>query len=277
MSYNDGGFYFLQPVGSGYGAVTLRNRGYGADRPSFGDEKLSVANLDAIVAKAKKHADNTYTHAWALPVATKQRADAEKKWAKALDAYNTVVHMRDSAKLNGVKWKVKGLPEYLRNTLGDWIKANIIAPRYPGYPATPAAGSSTCTADLCNQPAAERAAHRRLPAAGMTLARPFSASASSAPSSAPAATPYTTPYTTPYAPSQEAVTVMGPQSVPTGAQQEAAQEQASLQQDVSAMAYSATSAPVGIMGFLSTTSGKLVAVGALAGAAYLWSRRRQGA
>lgn len=276
MSYNDGGFYFLQPVGSGYGAVTLRNRGYGADRPSFGDEKLSVANLDAIVAKAKKHADNTYTHAWALPVATKQRADAEKKWAKALDAYNTVVHMRDSAKLNGVKWKVKGLPEYLRNTLGDWIKANIIAPRYPAASTT---GSSTCTAALCNQPAAgnttttERAAHRRLPAAGMTLARPFSASASSAPSSAPAATPYTTPY----APSQEAVTVMGPQSVPTGAQQEAAQEQASLQQDVSAMAYSATSAPVGIMGFLSTTSGKLVAVGALAGAAYLWSRRRQGA
>lgn len=273
MSYNDGGFYFLQPVGSGYGAVTLRNRGYGADRPSFGDEKLSVANLDAIVAKAKKHADNTYIHAGTLPVASKQRADAEKKWAKAHDAYNTVVHMRDSAKLNGVKWKVKGLPAYIRNTFGDWIKANIIAPRYPaastaGNAFVPGAGNTTTT---------DRAAHRRLPAAGMALARPFSASASSAPSSAPAATPYTTPYTTPYAPSQEEVTVMGPQSVPTGAQQEAAQEQASLRQDVSDMAYSATSAPVGIMGFLSTTSGKLVAVGALAGAAYLWSRRRQGA
>ena len=270
MSYNDGGFYFLQPVGSGYGAVTLRNRGYGADRPSFGDEKLSVANLDAIVAKAKKHADNTYIHAGTLPVASKQRADAEKKWAKAHDAYNTVVHMRDSARLNGVKWKVKGLPAYIRNTFGDWIKATIIAPRYPavstaGNAFVPGAGNTTTT---------DRAAHRRLPAAGMALARPFSASASSAPSSAPAATPYTTPY----APSQEEVTVMGPQSVATGAQQEAAQEQASLRQDVSEMAYSATSAPVlGIMGFLSTTSGKLVAVGALAGAAYLWSRRRQGA
>jgi hypothetical protein len=216
MSYNDGGFYFLQPVGSGYGAPTLRGRGYGADRPSFGDEKLSVANLDAIVAKAKKHADNTYIHAGALPVATKQRADAEKKWAKAHDAYNTIVHMRDSAKLNGVKWRVKGLPKYALDAFGDWIKANIIAPRYPGYPAAPAAGAAFVPgAGNTTTTSRSRSSGRPLAAGVLTLARPLSASASSAPASS---APYTTPYTTPYAPSQEAVTVMGPQSVATEAQ-----------------------------------------------------------
>ena len=267
MAYADGGFYFLQPVGSGYGAITLRNRGYGAARPSFGSEKLSVADLTAILAKAKAKADSVYVKMGTLPFFSKERADMETAWRAAFNAYNTLVHMRDSAKRQGTQWHVSGLPSYTREVFGAWIKASLIDPRY---------------ADLAEKAADWRSPEdvRWSPRGGGTRGGVAQAgiggggiggggigggtrSSSSSSSSAPVTEP---------------VTTMGAQPVATEAQKEVAQEQAALRQDVADTVASAGSPPpaAGAMGFLSTTPGKIAAVAVVGGLLYLWDRRKGG-
>ena len=74
MSYHDGGFYFMQPVG--YGAVSLRNgRGYGASRPSYLDETLGERQLKKIVSWQKNYIDNAWSRIGAYTLGTVARVD----------------------------------------------------------------------------------------------------------------------------------------------------------------------------------------------------------
>ena len=188
----------------------------------------------------------------------------ETAWRAAFDAYNTLVHMRDSAKLQGTQWHVSGLPSYTSKVFGDWIKASLIDPRYPtrSIPSGDTSPEDVRWAPRGGGTRGGGVAQTGIGGSGIgggTRAYP-----SSAPSSS---TPVTEP-----------VTTMGAQPVATEAQKEVAQEQEALRRDVADTVASAGSPPpeAGVMGFLSTTPGKIAAVAVVGGLLYLWDRRKGG-
>ena len=129
MAYHDGGFYFLQPVGSGYGALALRNRGYGASQPALRDEKLSAGELTAIQTKYRKHVEQLWAMIGTYNLGSKERAEATKRWENALSALVKLDQVVARSKAGSTQ-TYKNLPERVQGALGDWIKKNLILPRY---------------------------------------------------------------------------------------------------------------------------------------------------
>ena len=280
MSYHDGGFYFMQPVG--YGAVSLRNgRGYGASRPSYLDETLGERQLKKIVSWQKNYIDNAWSRIGAYTLGTVARETAAKEWENATFEAIALGDMAASAK--NLTWRVKNLPKNLAKRFQSWIKGQFIDPRYKaggvsqGQGAVPVAPTRDTVAPRArDRVGATGGTFLSATGSGLRLAQSGTGTATGI----PVATATVTPYTPPGTIDTSTVTTMGPQTVPTEQQATAAMLQASVAQEASAavdqaVAESQMEGPGGVMGFLSTTTGKVAAGAVLLGAFYLWNQSRK--
>jgi hypothetical protein len=275
MSYHDGGFYFMQPVGAGYGAVSLRNgRGYGASRPAYLDETLGERQLKKIVSWQKNYIDNAWSRIGAYTLGTAARETAAKEWANATFEAIALGDMAASAK--NLTWRVKNLPKNLAKRFQSWIKGQFIDPRYKAGGVSQGPVVATSAPRARDRVGAVGGGAGTLLSAGSGLR--VTQSGTGTATGIPVATVTVTPYTPPGTIDTSTVTTMGPQAVPTEQQAAATLLQASVAQEASAVvdqAVAESQTPGGVMGFLSTTTGKVAAGAVLLGAFYLWNQSRK--
>jgi hypothetical protein len=265
MSYGDGGFYFLQPVGNGYGGVGAmlgsRSSAYG----SMGASKdaltsvFTASQFDKIISKFKNYTQALYKKAGGYAVFTAQRADADKAWATADRALGQLRVMKGSLKRS--QWRYADLPSAVQSGIGGWISSDVLKASKNGT-LSDLLGMFAPPPPLAPAPAPADVARY------VTPIRPGRISPLS-----PAAGAQVQTLTIP-APT----TTMGPQSVVSEEAAVVAQAQADLSQQAAQTVSTATEAAAGgtgVEGFLSTTTGKVVAGTAVAGVAYLlWRNRR---
>lgn len=255
MSYGDGGFYFLQPVGNGYSGVEVmlnpRRGGYGSASGSS-NKAFTASQFDKIVSKFKSYTERLYKKAWGYAVLSKERKAAEKVWAEADKALGQLRVMKGS--LSSAKWKYADLPSAVQTGIGSWVLSDVLkvpsvptvtVPK-PGY--SPAPGIQVQSSPKVRQkPPVGRVSPLAPSGQQMTLQMPVPP------------------------------TVMGPQAAATDEETAVVQAQADLSQQAVQTVSAATDAAggTGISGFLSTTTGKVVTGTAVAGVAYLlWRNRR---
>ena len=264
MSYGDGGFYFLQPVGNGYSGVEVmlnpRRGGYGSASGSS-NKAFTASQFDKIIDKFAKRAKALNEKAWGYAVATKERKAAEKAWVEADKALGQLRVMKGS--LSSAKWKYADLPSAVQTGIGSWILSDVL--KVPSVPTVtvPKPGYSPATGiQVQTSPKV-----RQKPPVGRVSPSPGRLSPLS-----PAAGAQVQTLTIP-APT----TTMGPQAAATDEETAVVQAQADLSQQAVLTVSAATDAAggTGIADFLSTTTGKVVTGTAVAGLAYLvWRNRR---
>jgi hypothetical protein len=264
MSYGDGGFYFLQPVGNGYSGVEVmlnpqrggygsmgRSRSYGGSASTA----FTASQFDKIIDKFAKRTKALYAKAWGYAVGTKERKAAEKVWAEADRALGQLRVMKGS--LKSAKWKYADLPSAVQTGIGSWVLSNVlkvaatetvptVTVTRPGY-YRPTTGIEVQASATGRQTAPGRKSPLAPSGQQMTLQMPVPP------------------------------TVMGPQAAATDEQVAVTQAQTDLSQQAVQTVSAATEAAggTGISGLLSTTTGKVVAGTAAAGVAYLlWRNRR---
>ena len=266
MSYGDGGFYFLQPVGNGYGGVDgmlgSRSSAYGSMGASKDPLKsaFTASQFDKIISKFKNYTDGLYKKAWGYAAFSSQRADADKAWATADRALGQLRVMKGSLKT--AQWRYADLPSAVQSGIGDWIYSDVLK----------ASKSGTLT-DLLSLFASNIPTPLQItPSPGRITPVPKVPKVRISPLS-PAAGAQVQTLTIP-APT----TTMGPQAVVSEEAAVVAQAQADLSQQAAQTVSTATAAAAGgtgVEGFLSTTTGKVVTGTAVAGVAYLlWRNRR---
>lgn len=252
MSYGDGGFYFLQPVGNGYSGIEVMlnpQRGtygsMGGSRSASGSSStaFTASQFDKIVSKFKSYTQALYKKAWGYAAFTSERAAADKAWATADRALGQLRVMKGS--LSSAKWKYADLPSAVQTGIGSWVLRDVLK-----VPSVPTVISTAQAIRPVRQP-----------------------SVSGLSSLAPGGTRQvqTLQMASPQA------SVMGPQSVVSDEEAAVAQAQTDLSQQAAQTVSAATDATggAGISGLLSTTTGKVVTGTAVAGLAYLiWRNRR---
>ena len=268
MSYGDGGFYFLQPVGNGYSGVEVmlnpRRGGYGSMGRSRSDggssnKAFTASQFDKIIDKFAKRAKALNEKAWGYAVATKERKAAEKAWVEADKALGQLRVMKGS--LSSAKWKYADLPSAVQTGIGSWILSDVLKVASVPTVTVPKPGYSPAPGRITPSPG------RITPSPGRLSPSPGRLSPLS-----PAAGAQVQTLTIP-APT----TTMGPQAAATDEETAVVQAQADLSQQAVQTVSAATDAAgsTGIAGFLSTTTGKVVTGTAVAGVAYLlWRNRR---
>ena len=265
MSYGDGGFYFLQPVGNGYSGVeVLLNPGYGATGGSRSGGTTSkdpfktpftATQFSRIVTKFGDYTKALYKKAWGYAPLTKERRAGEKAWAEADRALGQLRVMKASLKRS--QWVYGDLPSAVRAGIGSWIVRDVlkvattVTPRVT--PIVPSRGRD------------------------LSLPRPSTATLPGRSSLAPSGDVMTLEM-----PAE--TTAMGPQETVSETEAAVAQSQADLTTQATATVDAATGQTVstgggaggtGIGGFLATDTGKLVAAAAVLGGGYLlWKNRR---
>lgn len=255
MSYGDGGFYFLQPVGNGYSGVeVMLNPGYGAtggSRSGGSTDPLKLpftaTQFERIIKKFGEHTKALYKKAWGYAALTKERKAAEKVWAEADKALGQLRVMKLTRKSS--KWTYNDLPYAVRSGIGNWIISDVLKVASSAPTATPARmPSDRFQSLLASIPKPTRVSPLAPSGQQMTLEMPVE------------------------------TTVMGPQSAVTDEEMAVAQAQADLSQQAVQTVSTATEEAgggTGVAGLLSTTTGKVVAGTAVAGVAYLlWRNRR---
>jgi hypothetical protein len=267
MSYGDGGFYFLQPVGNGYGGVDgmlgSRSSAYGSMGASKDPLKsaFTASQFDKIISKFKNYTDGLYKKAWGYAAFSSQRADADKAWATADRALGQLRVMKGSLKT--AQWRYADLPSAVQSGIGDWIYSDVLK-----------ASKSGTLADLLGLFAPPLPAPRQItPSPGRITPGRLSPAPGRLSPLSPAAGAQVQTLMIP-APT----TTMGPQAVVSEEAAVVAQAQADLSQQAAQTVSTATAAAAGgtgLDGFLSTTTGKVVTGTAVAGFAYLlWRNRR---
>ena len=262
MSYGDGGFYFLQPVGNGYGGIEVRSNrgGYGAARPALATERLGPSALNSILDRYKAYLRQLYQKFLGYPLLTASRVAAEKKFNEAKRAEPVLKSMIKSAAGSsgkGAHWRYGDLPSTVQSGIGVWIVKNIIDPRYGGVPGavTYDAGSTvtydtygpSSTRDTTKVPSIPKIPGPKLGGGGGTTQ---------------------TLTTAPPA------TVMGPQAVATDTEQAVAASQAAMSAQAADTVTAAQVEQARVDGgFLSSNTGKAVAAVAAAGVGYfVWKQ-----
>lgn len=286
MAYGDGGFYFLQPVGGGYSGieVTQQNRqrsfaGFGSTgRTRLEAERLGKDAIRKIRDFWKGRVSARLKEAKALDGKSGGNCfkrlrgdlfyDAKKCDATRFENYKNRVKAHQNAEsalgtLN--KWVSKGqvhvygeLPSVVQNDAAtvEWIRVNLIEPRYAVAEETKET---------------TRSVKWKGPSSAITPDKYVTPSSPRTPPLSPSEVSVQTLEISP----QDAV-AMGQRSVVSEADAAAAQAQADLSQQAMQTVSAATEAAgtTGIAGFLSTTTGKVVAVGAVGAVAYyLWKNR----
>ena len=265
MSYGDGGFYFLQPVGNGYGGVDgmlgSRSSAYGSMGASKDPLKsaFTASQFDKIISKFKNYTDGLYKKAWGYAAFSSQRADADKAWATADRALGQLRVMKGSLKT--AQWRYADLPSAVQSGIGDWIYSDVLK-----------ASKSGTLANLLGLFAPPLPAPRQItPSPGRITPGRITPGRISPLSPAGGAQVQTLMIPAP-------TTTMGPQAVVSEEAAVVAQAQADLSQQAAQTVSTATAAAAGgtgLDGFLSTTTGKVVTGTAVAGFAYLlWRNRR---
>jgi len=270
MSYGDGGFYFLQPVGNGYGGVDgmlgSRSSTYGSMGASKDALKsvFTASQFDKIISKFKSYTQALYKKAGGYAVFTAQRADADKAWATADRALGQLRVMKGSLKRS--QWRYADLPSAVQSGIGDWIYSDVLK-----------ASKNGTLSDLLSlfapPPVQITPGRSPPPAYEGRYVTPGRITPGRLSPLSPAAGAQVQTLTIP-APT----TTMGPQPVVSEEAAVVAQAQADLSQQAAQTVSTATEAAAGgtgVEGFLSTTTGKVVAGTAVAGVAYLlWRNRR---
>ena len=261
MSYGDGGFYFLQPVGNGYGGMDAmlgsRRRGFGSMGASRGGSATDVftsSQFKSIVKKFESYTKSLYDKAWGYAVLTPERKAAEEKWVAADKALGQLKVMQNT--LASAKWKYADLPSVVTSSIGSWILSDVLK---VSSTSTSSGGSSVKAATI-----------PKVLASVVSVPKTKAAARSRVSPLAPGSSAQTLAISPP--------STMGPQAAATTEEVAVAQAQADLSQQAAQTVSAATAAAggTGITGFLSSTTGKVVVGAAAAGGAYLlWKNRRR--